>query len=167
MRWRDLGTWEGMIAAATRLHDGIYPSQSPVPAPKLCGCKGPEAQCVKLAVAYDSPRGWVCTQPGFVPALQQPTDCDKRIYDWKEGQSPQSGHKDAKSPSVADGKTAEILSWVRDTLDYLCVNAGRPDVRIAAGMLLEDGDVNVSMQTYEVLGNMMLDHYHLDKPYQK
>lgn len=156
-----------MIAAATMLHDGIYSSQSPVPAPKMCGCREPEAQCVKLAVAYRSHQGWVCTQPGFVPTLQQPTDCDRRIYDWKEGQSPQPTHKGAKAPTVADSKNAEILAWVRKTLDYLCVNAGRPDVRIAAGMLLEDGDVNVSMQTYEVLGNMMLDRYYLDRPDQK
>ena len=167
MRWRDLDSWEGMIAAATKLHDGIYPSQSPVPSPKMCGCKDPEAQCVKLAVASKTQYGWQCTVPTYVPALQQPTDCDRRIYDWKEGQSSQPMHKDAKAPTVADGKTAGILAWVRQTLDYLCVNAGRPDVRIAAGMLLEDGDVPVSLATYEVLGDMMLDRYYLDKPWKK
>lgn len=167
MRWKDLRTWEDMIAAATKLHDGIYPSQSPVPSQKMCGCKNPEAQCVKLAVASKTQYGWQCTVPTYVPALQQPTDCDRRIYDWKEGQSAQSMPKDAKAPTVADGTTTEILAWVRKTLDYLCVNAGMPSVRIAAAMLLEDGDVPVSMQTYEVLGNMMLDRYHLDKPHKK
>jgi len=166
MRWRDLDSWEGMIAAATKLHDGIYSSRSPMPVPKLVGCKNPEAQCVKLGIACETRHGWQCTKPSYVPALQQPTDCSHRTYDWKEGQSAQSMHKDAKSPTVADAKTADILAWVRKTLDYLCANAGMPAVRIAAGMLLEDTDVPVSMQTYEVLGNMMLDRYLADEPWR-
>ena len=32
--------------------------------------------------------------------------------------------------------------------------------------ILEDGDVPVSMQTYEVLGNMMLDRYLADEPWR-
>lgn len=121
---------------------------------------------MKLAVASKTQHGWQCTKPDYVPALEQPTDCSHRIYDWKEGQSAQSTHKDAKSPTVADAKTADILAWVRKTLDYLCVNAGMPSVRIAAGMLLEDTDVPVSMQTYEVLGNMMLDRYIIEEPWR-
>ena len=122
---------------------------------------------MKLAIAAKvAGSRYICTKPSYVPALQQPTDCDRRVYDWREGGTAQSASKESKAPTIVDGKTADILEWVRRTLDYLCVNAGRPDVRIAAGMLLSDGDVPVSLATLEVLGNQLLDRLHLDKPWQ-
>ena len=172
MRWKDLRTWQSMIDAATRLHDGIYSSQSPLPVPKMCGCKDPEAQCVKLAIAEQTPSGWQCTKPNHVPALQQPTDCDRRVYDWKEGGTAQSAIKESKAPGVPEFRSREILEWVRGCLVYLADNAGDPRVRAAAHMLLHDAewpfpDVPISEKVHEALGNQMLDRLSLDAPWKK
>lgn len=171
MRWKDLRTWQSMIDAATRLHDGIYSSQSPMPVPKMVRCLNPETQCMKLAIAAEVPGGFICTKPNYIPALQGVTDCDRRVYDWKEGGAAQSASKESKAPTVSDAKTADILAWVRDCLTYLADNAGDPRVRAASHMLLHDAewpfpDVPVSERVYEALGNSMLDRLHLDEPWK-
>lgn len=79
----------------------------------------------------------------------------------------QSVSKESKAPTVTDGKTADILAWVRDTLDYLQANNGHPGVRIAAGMMLYDRDVPVSLDTLERLGEAMLDRYHVQQPWKR
>lgn len=137
-----------------------------MPIPKMVRCLNPEAQCVSLAIAAEVPGGYICTKPNYIPALQGVTDCDRRVYDWKEGQGAQGGSKESKAPTVSDAKTADILAWVRDCLDYLQANNGHPGVRIAAGMLLSDLDVTVSIDTLERLGEAMLDRLSLDKPWK-
>lgn len=167
MRWKDLRDWESMIDAATRIHDGYWPTSSPTPVPNLCGCTSPEAQCVTLAIAEQTPSGWYCTKPAYIPALQGATDCDRRIYDWKEGGTAQSGSKESKPPGVPEFRSADIMEWVRSTLDYLQANNGHPAVRICAGMLLDNQDVSVSMDTLERTGEAMLDRLMLDTPWKK
>jgi len=160
MRWKDLRTWESMIDAATRVHDGVWPTSSPLPSKPLCGCKEPTPQCTSLAIAAKTTEGkWYCTKPNH-------TDCDKRIYDWKPGHEAQSGSKESKAPAIRAGSTDAILTWVESTLDYLQANNGNPAVRICAGMLLHNQDVNVSMDTLERTGEAMLDRLHLDKPWK-
>ena len=169
VKWRDLSTWQGMVEAATMLHDGIYPSSSPTPAGKACGCKSPTPECVKLAVAAPVPGGWVCTVPSYAPGAvgaMRPDQCPNLLPNWKPMSSPQGGSKESKSPTVADGKTADILDWVRHTLDYLQANNGHPGVRIAAGMMLHDSDIRVSMDILERMGEAMLDRYHYEKPWR-
>jgi len=156
-----------MALWATAIHDGVYPSSSPTPSPKMCGCKDPEAQCVKLAIAEGTPYGWCCTKPNHVPALQQPTDCDRRIYDWKPAQTPQGFAKESKAPTVTDGKTADILAWTRRTLEHLQLNAGPLGVRMLAAMLLNDGDPNVSQQVWDELTDAMLDRLNHEKPWKR
>lgn len=154
-----------MVDAASRLHDGIWPTSSPTPAPKIVGCKCPETQCEKLAIVARTDHGFICTKPAFIPSLQGVTDCDRRIYDWREGGVAQSAIKESKAPTVNVGTTADIIAWTRHTLDYISANAGNPGVRIAAAMFLHDQDVNVSIDVLEALGNMMLDRLHFDKPW--
>lgn len=171
MRWRQLDTWQGMIAAATMLHDGIYPSSSPTPAGKACGCSDPTSECVKLAVAAEVPSGWVCTVPSYLPSLfisgaMRHETCPSLIPDWKPMSTAQGGSKESKSPGIPESTTADILAWVRSSLDYLQANNGHPGVRIAAGMLLSDLDVSVSIETLERLGEAMLDRFHYEKPWK-
>jgi hypothetical protein len=87
------------------------------------------------------------------------------VYDWREGGTAQSASKESKAPGVPDGTTSDILAWVRGCLDYLQANNGHPGVRIAAGMLLSDLDVTVSMDVLERTGEAMLDRLHLDSPW--
>lgn len=168
MRWRDLRTWEDCIAAATRLHDGVWPASSPVPSKPLCGCTQPEAQCVTLAIADKTTEGsWYCTQPSYIPALQGATDCDRRIYDWKPGHEPMRGHKDAKAPAIRSGSTAAILSWVEGALRHLMSTSGDVAIRIYAGSLLEDVDIPVSHDVMRRTGEALLVRLNAERPWKK
>ena len=167
MRWKDLDSPEACIAAATRLHDGIYSPCSPTPAQKRVGCTSPEAVCVTLAIAERCPEGWYCTKPSYVPPLQGATDCDRRVYDWKPGGTSQRGYKDAKMPSMRDGTTAAILSWVERTLKAICGTSGDAGIRIYAGSLLDDLDVPVSFDVMLRTGQEMYDRLVVDKPWSK
>ena len=167
MRWRDLDSWEGMIAAATKLHDGIYSSRSPMPVPKLVGCENPEQSCKALAIAQITALGYQCTKPDYTPLMYAATDCPFRIYDWRDGNEAQRAGYASRAPVVSETTSCDVMAWVRKTLDYLQANNGNPAVRICAGMLLSDSDVTVSLDTLERTGEAMLDRFHFDKPWKK
>jgi len=167
VRWKDLKTWEDMIAAATALHDGIYSSRSPMPVPKLVGCENPEQSCKALAIAQITALGYQCTKPDYTPLMYAATDCPFRIYDWRDGNEAQRAGYASRAPVVSETTSCDVMAWVRKTLDYLQANNGNPAVRICAGMLLSDSDVTVSLDTLERTGEAMLDRFHFDKPWKK
>lgn len=148
-----------MIDAATRLHDGLYPSQSPTPALKMCGCKEPRRQCSDLAIYH---RGQ-CTVPRFLPRGIV-TDCPSRVYDWKPAQQAQTSRKGAKAPSVRDGTSADISRWMTRTLKKIALR-GDLRVRAYARSLLLDSDYTTTIETVQMLGETMLQRLEREKPW--
>lgn len=167
MRWCDLDSPEAMIEAATRIHDRVWPTSSPTPAPKLMGCLAPERECIHLAIAQQTHYGWCCTNMSFLPRIYS-QECPSRIHDWRPGQTAQGGGYESKPPGggrVLYDKTAAIVAWLRHVLDWLTVNCGDPAVRIYAQTLLDDADVPVSERVMLKTGALMLERKNHERPW--
>ena len=160
MRWKDAkyGDWQVFIDWATRIHDGIYPSRSELPTPKLCGCKQPHPSCVNLAVYHEGQ----CTVTNHVPRGYL-TDCPMRIPDWRPGYKPQVS-KTPRAPVQSEHRSAAVRDWMRSALSETA-HRGPEELREIAAAFLHDREHRTDMETLEALGKHLFGLYRRDKPW--
>lgn len=159
MKWSEGTTWEMMLDWCTRLHDGTYPTSSPSCAPKLVGCSKPSDRCKALAIWIDHDgRKGLCSMPHL--------ECEHRIFDYKEGHTPQIS-KEAKSPGVKTDSAQAILAWVALTLRDITQSEMPEGVRRYASSLLSDSDYSTDHDTLQTLGTEILRRLKEDRPWQR
>ena len=159
MKWSEGRTWMAMLDWCTRLHDGIYPTSSPTPTPKLTGCREPTKRCKALAIYQDGGMGQsYCTVP-HIP-------CPMQIEDYKEGHTAQTS-KEARTPGVKTDSAKAIMDWTARTLEAISTSEAPLEVSRYAASLLVDSDESVAIQTAQALGEEMLRRLGEDMPWKR
>ena len=148
-----------MIDASTRINDGVWPSRSQAPTPRLIGCRGPHPRCEALCIFIDGQ----CTKPAFNPSGSD-DECPFLIPEWKPGHAPQVSHSGSRVVSM--DKSGSVMLWVADTLGWIAAH-GHNRVRPVAYGFLHDLDVVNTLDDLEALGEAMLMRLEYEKPWER
>ena len=140
--------------------DGIYPSKSPTPALKLCGCTAQSAEhfdpCEALEYAYRSGSIWACRAPSSWTECCPNLVPDKRAASVPQKQKLSRPDLPRALPSIGkrsyrrDRRRARIISWVGRALRVY----DTPASRVILGF-----DSTITQQEYDDLAERLYADY--------